>query len=167
MSLTPSGLEDSLVNFIKNEVATKITLKSYDKQVKKTIYKTPQVVKGYILPKFKSELYDESSEFPYIVVRLMKLSDLDDQHIITVKILFGVYCIGSYKDDNFITDGSGYRDIWNLIEKTRQALFKARIIDNRYRLIDKIEAEFPDDQPYPQWEGWLIINFDIGRPEKE
>lgn len=169
MPLTPTNLEDSLVDFLKEKVANKIILKSYDMKINEITYKNPVVFKGGLLPKTKEERrlgqYDTANS-PYIVVRLSEISDIGTQHIVKVLIIFVVYCEGSHKEDILIEDGSGYRDIWNLIEKTRQALFTERIIAKRYRLIDKFEAKVPDEQPLPMWEGFITVNFDIGTPEK-
>lgn len=169
--ITPAGLEDALVDFLQNNVANKILLKSFDVRNKVQTIKNPQVIKGYIIPKLSSQNSDDGSEFPYICTRLLELKDDNpklSQFTVKVKIMFGTYCLGSFKDEELIEDGSGYRDIWNMIEKTRQVLFQNKIIDNKYLLLDSpFIAELPEDQPYPYWEGWIICYFNVGMPVVE
>jgi hypothetical protein len=125
----------------------------------------PQVIRsGWPIPLSVDD--DNSAEeiFPYICPRIDKQENIKGlrETVVTLLILFGVYGPGEYKDGKLINDGSGYRDVWNLIERTRQALFVARVIDNRYRIVeDFFEAEMLDEQVYPYWEGYCKVKFHV------
>jgi hypothetical protein len=68
-------------------------------------------------------------------------------------------------DDKRVDDGSGYRDVWNMIETTRQALFIQRVIDKKFRIVDDFfEAEMLDEQEYPYWEGYCRVKFQVMFP---
>ena len=166
--ITATSFEDALCGFLQKEVAEKIILGA-----SRNLLRKPQIAKGYILPKenHKAE-EDYKSEFPFICTRLVELKNKDASnlhYIIRVKIIFGVHCEGTLDEkENPINDGSGYRDIWNLIEKTRLELMSKRTIDNRYRLnMESIKAEIPEEQPYPYWEGWIISDWDLLVPVVE
>ena len=68
---TPIDLENDFCKFLKTEIADKVKLKGFDEVTKKEVYKKPQVVKGFILPKLNGT--DENNELPYICFRMNKM----------------------------------------------------------------------------------------------
>lgn len=69
-----------------------------------------------------------------------------------------------------ITDNNrvdGWRNLYNLMEHTRQELLKHRVIADRNKLILPIKFKTPFEQPWPQWQGAIIADYTIGQPQEE
>lgn len=96
--------------------------------------------------------------FPHIVPRLIKGDDTETGSNVTVRIYFGTYC----EDVN-----DGWRELFNLMEHSRQALLKQRTIANRFRLELPIHYEIYEDQPYPEWFGFMDVKYTIAQPQEE
>lgn len=165
--ITPLTLQDGLNRFLKSEISYKTKLKTINESGDIT-FKSPQVISGWLLPKTINDGIGTVSEFPYIATRIMKVENIKNstESIVTIKILFGVFCSGVYAIDEMpVEDASGYRDIWNLIETTRQKLFEKLVIDKKYMIVsDYFEAVMLDEQPYPFWEGYCITKWHIAYP---
>lgn len=96
--------------------------------------------------------------FPHIVPRLIRGTDTDDGSTATVRIYFGTYC-----ED--VADG--WRELFNLMEHSRQALLKQRTIADKFRLLLPIKYEMPEEQPYPEWVGYMDVIYTIYQPQEE
>jgi len=165
-------MHDAICDFLQKEVAQKLKLKA--RTIKEDgdesfTFKNPQIVRnGWIMPKSIDGDILDADEFPFIIPRIDKVENVNEQRIslVILEVYFGVYDPGVYdKDGKLVNDGSGYRDLWNLIEATRQAFFEHLTIDNKYRLKeDFFEAEMIPEQIYPYWEGWLKAKFYVGFP---
>jgi len=166
-------LHDGICNFLEKEVAAKFTLKAIDIDGNKS-FKNPQVVRsGFLLPKSIDSEESKDEEFPFILPRLRRAENVKNvrESTVILDVLFGVYDPGVYdKKGKLVDDGSGYRDLWNLIESTRQAIFATVTIDKKYRVVeDFFEAEMFPEQIYPYWEGWCRTKWNIvyPRPQRE
>lgn len=98
------------------------------------------------------------SFYPHIVSRLMKGDDTVDASVASVRLYFG-----TYSED--VTNG--WRELFNLMEHTRQALLKKRTIAKRFRLELPIHWEMVEDQPYPAWMGFMDLKYTIAQPQEE
>ncbi len=165
--ITPISLHEAVNEFIKENVANKIKLKSGAKIGEDIEYKEPQVILGYLVPKIgkdkRNSNQDENSEYPFIATRITNYKNKGNYTEVNLKFIFGVYCYGSYENDEFINDATGYRDILNLAEKTRQELFKQKILNKRFEILEDFEMKIPEEHPYPYWLGemttkWIIPN---------
>jgi len=182
--ITPVGMHDAICDFLEKGIAARYELKSTDSNGN-DFFRNPRVVRtGWILPRSADEfsLIDESlydnederdameaaieDEYPFILPRISKVENIKDtrESIVTLEILYGVYGPALFDENGKrINDGTGYRDLWNLIESTRQALFTQYTIDKRYRIVeDFFEADMIDEQIYPYWEGrcttkWYVM----------
>jgi len=168
---TTIALHDGICNFLEKEVAPKFTLKAIDIDGNKS-FKHPQIVRsGFLLPKSIDGEDSEDEEFPFILPRLRRSENVKNerQSIQTLDVLFGVYDPGVYDGKGkLVDDGSGYRDLWNLIESTRQAIFATMTIDKKYRVVeDFFEADMNPDQIYPYWEGWCRTRWHIVYPRPQ
>lgn len=157
--ITIVTMHDAVCDFLEAEVASKFQLKTADRHGKES-FRKPQVIRsGWILPGENSQ----EEVFPFIIPRIDKAENIKGERtsVVTVEIYFGVYGPGTYDEEgNIVDDGSGYRDFWNLVETTRQALFSTLTIDNRYRLADDFfEASIISDQIYPYWEGYCLTKW--------
>lgn len=166
--ITPMTMQDALNAFLEREVAARHRLKAVDRQGKETL-RNPQIIKsGWVLPKSVDGDGKDEEEFPYIMPRISKVENVKGsrESVVTMMIFFGVYDPGVYDGGGkLVDDGSGYRDFWNLVEATRQALFQQMTIDNRYRAIDDFfEAEMLYEQVYPYWEGYCKTKWHVVFP---
>lgn len=170
--ITIVSMHDAICDFLQKKVADRFSLKSRTINQdgdESFVFKSPQIIRsGWILPKSIDSDISEDEEFPFIIPRIDKVENVKEQQIslATVEVYFGVYAPGTYdKNGKLVDDGSGYRDLWNLIESSRQAFFEDLTINNKYRLKeDYFEAEMIPEQIYPYWEGWLKAQFYVGFP---
>ena len=171
--ITPMTFQDSLCRFLEKEVAPLHTLKSVDRSGVESL-NPPRVYRsGWILPQSIDDEAAGCEKFPYILTRIEKIENLTNERVsaVTVLILFGVYDPGVYDPaGNYIDDGSGYRDFWNLIETTRQRLFEVHTLDRKYMIVDDFfEASMLEQQIYPYWEGFCktkwYVHFPLPRVE--
>lgn len=170
--ITIVTMHDSICDFLQKEVANKFKLKARiisEDGDEGFEFRHPQIIRsGWIMPKSIGDDITEDDEFPFIIPRIDKVENVKEERIslAIVEVYFGVYGPGVYdKDGKLIDDGSGYRDLWNLIEATRQAFFENLTIAKKYRLNEEyFEAEMIPEQIYPYWEGWLKAKFYVGFP---
>ena len=170
--ITTMDLHDSICNFLEKEVASKIQLKSTNSN-EEEFFRNPRVVRsGWLLPGSIDEKQDYSTPiedaYPFIMPRIHKVEHIGGQveSVVTMDVFFGVYAKVLFDEDGIrVNDGSGYRDLWNLIESTGQAFFEQQIIDGKYRIIqDFFEANTIDELMYPQWEGVCTTKWHIMLP---
>jgi hypothetical protein len=151
-------MQDAVSAFIEKEIASRFVLKTVDRDGKETTRKPKVIRSGWVLPRSVGKKKQTDEIFPYICPRIEKQENVKNERtsIVTLLILFGAYDPGAYgKDGEFLDDGSGYRDVWNMIETTRQAFFIQHTIDERYRVMDDFfEAAMLEEQEYPYWEGY-------------
>lgn len=96
--------------------------------------------------------------YPHIVPRLIKGDDTTDGSVANVRVYFGTYA----EDVN-----EGWRELYNLMEHSRQALLKQRTIVNRFRLKLPVHWEMVEEQPYPAWVGTMDLSYEIAQPQEE
>ena len=167
--ITPVTMHDAMCNFLEKEVAARYTLKAIDRNGNES-FKSPQVVpSGWILPRSIDEENTQEEEFPFIIPRIDKVENVKGarESIVTLEVYFGVYDPGTYDENGMlIDDASGYRDLWNLIETTRQAFFEHLTIDKKYTLAeDFFEAQMIPEQIYPYWEGYCRTKWHVIFPQ--
>jgi len=170
--ITPVTMHDTICDFLEKYVALKYPkLKTVDRKGNEN-FKSPQVVRsGFILPKSIDDDISEEEEFPFIIPRIEKVSNKSNEIHSTVKlsILFGIYAPANYDEKGiFIDDGGGYRDLWNIIETTRQAFLSTHTIDKKYSVHkDYFESEMIEEQIYPYWQGYCEFKLDVAFPLPE
>ena len=181
--ITPVTMHNAICDFLEKEVASRYTLKATDSNGNEYFRKPNVIRSGWILPRSADahiavDNYDDGEyannlvaikhEYPFILPRIAKVEHIQEQieSIVTLDVLFGVYGPGQYDEKGTrINDGNGYRDLWNLIEATRQALFERHTIDNRYRLLlDFFEADTAEEWVYPYWEGRCTTKWHVMFP---
>lgn len=96
--------------------------------------------------------------YPHIVPRLMKGDDAVDGSTAIVRLYFG-----TYSEDA----ADGWRELYNLMEHSRQALLKQRTIASRFRLKLPVHWEMLEDQSYPEWVGTMDLIYEIAQPQEE
>lgn len=105
---------------------------------------------------------DLDAYFPCIIVMLdgteIKEEGTTDAYKIRVKIFVGVF------DDD--KNMQGYRDVLDIIEKTRQFLLslKNRILLDRYQVLMPLSTELEIESTWPFYFGELSLNCETARP---
>lgn len=140
--MTPIELIDSLVKFFKE------TVKDYSLDTKGKNNKAPEVYAGYLPPKGKK---DDSSEFPYVIVRYLEEDDNNEADAVTVGVI-----IGTYSED----EQNGWRDPLNIATRLKIALRKVGVI-GPYSLGNKIKIELFEEQPFPYCFAVMEFSFNI------
>ncbi len=167
---TPMDFEDDFIHFLEEKIAAKFKLKGFDKKNKKEVYKNPKVVKGFLLPKISGDFI--VGELPYICFRIIRLETIKANgkniHCLKTASIFGCYCSGIQNKGGekvIVDDGSGYRDLWNIMERTRQFLYNGTYLPKVCLYEDTFSMEVSDEQCYPVWEGQINADFLIDIPE--
>lgn len=125
----------AIKSFLEGELSGDITVK-------------PAIHIGF-LPQKNRENANES-EYPFIIVRPMDCEDAEFNST-TIKLIFGTKA----------EDDEGYQDCLNIMERTRIALLKKRILDQRYRLETPYKWKFFEEQPHPEWIGEAVTRWTL------
>lgn len=126
---------------------------------KKDIEKPPQVVAGYLSSKKPTN--DEKKDipdYPYVICRLLGGEDTRQNGAVTIKII-----IGTYSED----EQNGWRDVANIIQKIWIELFKKQIVANQFKVEYPMSFEMPEEQPFPEWVGWMNTTWIVAHPVLE
>ena len=146
--MTPTRLLDALAAYLRSECSTYFLT---DEKVKDN----PLTVSPGFL---KKRTTASEMPYPHIVPRFLKCDDASDGSKVTVRI----YC-GAYSEDV----ETGWRDLMNLMEMGRLALLRQRTIAKKYRLQLPLTTEATEDQPYPEWVGYITAEYLLPLPEEE
>lgn len=180
--MTANEAENIMRDFLSERVASAMVLKKptvTDDGTMEETYVHPDVYKGYIIPDSAENTIENA--YPFICVRVTRMFNgggtntmagaenlREKRSFITVRIDFGVYCEGVTEDMQRINDGSGHADLWSLMEKTRQELFKSLIIGGKLSVqYGNFEANIVEESPYPFWNGYMLVNMEIPPLEPE
>ena len=146
--MTPTKLQDSLVEDFKQQLAGFLLKNAKGDRVNLNIY--PQN-----LPAKKGQ--KDSEHFPYLVVRVMEGENQDDQEEEknTCKIAF---IIGAYDDDDSY---QGYKDVMNVIEKIMQRLKTKKFYSNQFELTLPLKWLIHDEDTYPYYFGGIETHWNI------
>lgn len=100
----------------------------------------------------------EGASFVYAMVKKVDDKGGNELSAATVTIGFSIY------DED---QEDGWRNLYNIAEHTRQELLKHRILDKKFMLQLPMETEFVEEQPYPNWIGYITAKYSIGQPVEE
>lgn len=153
---------EAISSFIKEEVASKIKLqKANDDNILAYELVPPEVHIGWIPPNglIPKEI---TVIIPGIIVGFDDADDDGQDAGMNVRLSFAVFSPGSHKlkedgSTDFTPDFQGYRDLMNLIEKTKQSLIRNRIIGGITTVEPPFKRGMYQEQPYPYWYGWLTF----------
>lgn len=146
---TPVLLVDELRDFVDTVV------KNYVLETKRPeLTKPPQVLTGYLPPKNSTP----DPDFPFVIVRLVNVTDTQDGATVTVNII-----VGTYSEDA----QNGWRDVANISQRIWTELFKKRVLAKKYRVEYPMKFEMPDEQPFPEWVGIMTTTWTVAQPLEE
>lgn len=153
--MTPLQCANEIADFLRKEIAQ-------DQEGVQTIFvdKPPEIEEIRVFVGFLPRVSTNAEKkrlCPAIVVRPESVSDTDDGS--SVKLLFSVT---TYDEDK----ESGYISLYNLLEWIRFKLLSNSPIGERWDLRSSLETAVPDEQPFPQWWGYLEGSFVLPQPHK-
>lgn len=70
-------------------------------------------------------------------------------------------------DTGPVTKHSGWDAVMQMLTRIRQSLLKNRMLDSRYELALPLKWDIPQEQPEPQWYGFITAKFQMIVPENE
>ncbi len=151
--MTPIQCAIDLAAFIKQQLAEM----NYEPTDDKILANGITVRSGYMpVPKNNEE---KAKQCPYILVRPVEVDDTDDpdnECKAHLQILVMTY--------NGDTD-NGHLELYHLLELVRQIILKNRIIVRKYSLQLPAKTFIPEIQPFPQWFGYMTVDYLIPQPE--
>ena len=161
--LNPITLHTAMCDFLEKEVVPLYMLKT-----KQSHHKPPKIITtGHPMPESINNHKNATELFPFIRPLIAKVENIANERrsVATLYIHFGVYAPVEYDQNAIpIDDGSGYRDIWNLIETTRIAVFNKQTLAEQYIVQEDYFIAEVEENAYPYWEGFCELKFDIAYP---
>lgn len=114
------------------------------------------------LPIVTQDDEDESTFFPYVIVKLDEAETQEEESWkIHVFLLLGIY------DDS--TENNGHKEILNIIERIQQRFEKEPLLNGKYRADPEMSWALQDEQTYPFFFGAVEMYFwipKIGREDR-
>lgn len=115
--------------------------------------KTMHVYAGF-LPRAMTDK-DKAAQAPCVVVRPVRVMDEEEGSTVELQLLAATY-------NRAIEDG--YRELYHVLELCRQWLCQAPVINGMFMLKKPMETGIPEEQGFPEWLGWMKVNYSIGMP---
>lgn len=146
--MTITSLMDNLAEFLRAAVKEYCT-------IQKAGEIPVEVYAGY--PPIRTDSRETAS---FIYALVISADDTADEQLsmATVEIGFSIY------DED---KADGWRSLFNLLEHVRQYILKYRFIADKNRMEFPVKLKIPDEQPYPQWQATITVNYTIGQPIEE
>lgn len=156
----------ALKKFVEDEVASKILL-----QKEGIATAEPEYVHPYVelitLP--HKNFTPVNFQVPYILIGLANGTDAADEHPLSIQMQFATY--GGdivFKETANIPDSSGFMDLLNLIETTKQKLIQATVINGRGVVNKPIMYGIYNEQiTYPYSYGYMTFDLQIEKTQRQ
>lgn len=119
-------------------------------------------IKAYagFLPRTRS-VTDKQKLNPAISVRPVKVVDsLNEGSTVELQIILTVYNASEDFDNS-------HEELYHYLECMRQALLTNPIIASKYILKYPVETGIPEEQPYPEWWGYMKLIYSVQTPVKK
>ncbi|NFO15178.1 hypothetical protein FDB34_13420 [Clostridium botulinum] len=160
--MTDIEVLECLSKFLKNNVSNKIKLEKppANKKVQEEYELVhPAVYTGWLPPKNFLESY--GYDVPGIIIMIDQGVD-DESADLNIRIKFVTYDPGETQDDGELTpNAKGYKDLLNLITKTRIELSQNPIIFEKVSVNKPIKWSMDTEQNYPYWSADMGFNVSI------
>lgn len=150
----------ALKKFIEQEVASKILLQKESDAMSEPEYVHPYV-ELITLP--HKNFTPVNFQVPYILIGLANGTDGAEEHPLNIQIQFATYGGNIvFKETANIPDSSGYINLLNLIELTKQKLVQEAVI-NECGVVNKpiMYGIYSEEITYPYWYGYLTFDLQI------
>ena len=146
-----------LKNFLEKEVASSIKLQKEDSV-------PPEYVNPYVaiiaLP--HKNFVPTNFQVPNICIGLNEGGEDYDEHTISVRLQFATYGGDTEFGNEMLPDETGYLDLLNVIERTKQKLTQVAVIPEA-GLVEKSfkYGIYNEELTYPYWYGYLEIKMQL------
>ena len=147
--MTPISCATDVAKFLQDKFDS-MGYRSTDKNLGD---KPMHVFPGF-LPKAMTDK-EKAAMDPCIVIRPVKFNDLDEESTVELQLLF---CTYNRSMDN------GFLELYYAMECCRQWLCQEPVINRKYRINMPMESGIPEEQPFPEWLGYIKVSYTIGRP---
>ena len=169
---TISNLE-ALAEWLKEEVCNKLTFKKPDDDNVASEYKYTMVHPDVhiMYPPTKDVTPEDRHVAPSILVQFENQKDFIKQNngLIYFKLGFSIWNPGIHDKGKYERNIEGWRDVWNFVDFTREAISKTELIKHiRVKLEDGIETGPAKAQGavadfYPYWFAYLTFTGEYGK----
>lgn len=152
---------EALRDFLIEKVTAQIRLKKpNDKNVMDYKLVNPSVHIGWIPPNgyVPKEI---GTSLPCILVGHDDGEDNGEESSLDIRLSFAVWNPGYNDGEKSIPNFEGYRDLLNFIERTRNELFKQKIIKEKMTIQHPVKWGMYEEQPYPYWYGWMTFKIKL------
>lgn len=165
--MTDIKILEAFKKFLLENVASKIKLEKppVDGNIKgKYELVHPAVYIGWVPP--KNYLDEFGYDVPCLLVMEDGGQDEHDEANLDIRIGFATYDPGltypeQFPDEKTRPNVNGYKDLLNLIIRTRLELSKVAIIENITSIQKPIKWGLYDEQKWPYWHAWLTFKASI------
>lgn len=147
--MTPSKLQDTLSEYLKNELSG-FQLKNVKGDI------VPLNIYKQNLPAKKSA--KDTEHFPFILARISDGEFQDDQENTEKNTCKICLIIGIYDDSE---DYQGEKDVENIIEKIVIGLKKKKFLNGQFELINPLRWTIHDEDTYPNFYGGVETNWNL------
>lgn len=156
----------SLKSFIEEEVASKILLQKESEATAEPEYVNPYVA---LISLPHKNFMPVNFQVPYILIGFTNGTDAADEHPLNITIQFATYGGNlAFEEIANIPDSSGYIDLLNLMEKTRQKLIQAAVIKECGVVNRPIMYGIYNEQlTYPYWYGYMTFDLQIANTQRQ
>lgn len=101
--------------------------------------------------------WEDETYYPLVVVNVANVTDREDRKsVVELNIAVGVH--GEEPDT--------WRSLLSIMERMRQYFCTNKIIANKYHVQLPNQWTTAENQPYPYWYGYGIVNLVVGHPRK-
>lgn len=150
----------ALKEFIEEEVASTILLQKEGHATADPEYVHPYVA---LLTLPHKNFMPVNFQVPYILIGLANGTDSANEHPLSIQIQFATF--GGdimFKETANVPDSSGYIDLLNLIERTKEKLIQAAVI-KECGVVNKpmLYGIYSEQITYPYWYGYMTFDLQI------
>lgn len=158
--MTAVNALNDLKKFIEDKVAKSFLLRKEGLTTEKPEYVHPYVA---LISLPHKNFMPVNFQVPYILVGLALDTEGANDHSLSVRIQFATYGGNiMFKETANIPDSSGYLDLLNLMERTKEKLINAAVINGAGVVDRPITSGIYDEQvTYPYWYGYMTFDLDL------
>lgn len=146
--MTPINCARNLAEFLREQ------FQGYSSPDEKVAGNSITIRDGF-LPK-QTTMDAKRRQNPYIVIRPVKVED-DDKEGSTADLQI---LVTTYDDDK----EDGHLALYHILEFIRQSLLTHKLIKKKNMLQMPMKTMIPEEQPFPQWWGYMEVTYSIGQP---
>lgn len=157
---------NALKTFLEKEVASTILLRKEGLSTEEPEYVHPYVA---LITMPHKNFTPVNFQVPHILIGFATGTDGADEHSINIQMQFATFGGDiQFKKTANIPDSSGYIDLLNLIERTKQKLVQAAVI-KKCGVVNKpmMYGIYNEQITYPYWYGYLTFDLQIQTTQRQ